>query len=129
MYHTPRIECKLLHEKILGNNLVYYNFYCNFLETDVIVYVAFWWVGAILLSVNSATVRARIACPSYACIANEGGYMTCLSSGTQKLNSPCNCCYAPKGCTIYYASGASMCTATAIGAWRDGYAISVKHGC
>jgi hypothetical protein len=33
-------------------------------------------------------VRARIVCPSYACIANEGGYMTCPSSGTQKFTPP-----------------------------------------
>jgi len=80
--------------------------------SNVVLRWWFWWAGTILLSVNPATVRA-IVCPNV-CM-DYAGYMTCPSSGIKQLNPPCNCCYAPKGCTIYHASRTPICTA--IGAW------------
>ncbi|GMP47976.1 hypothetical protein CsSME_00015494 [Camellia sinensis var. sinensis] len=34
-------------------------------------------------------------------------YMTCDSTGEERLSPPCNCCLAGKGCTIYYPDGTS----------------------
>lgn len=45
------------------------------------------------------------ACPLY-CL--EVDYMTCPSSGDKKLDPKCNCCLAPKGCTLHLSSGTSM---------------------
>ncbi|XP_017228338.1 proteinase inhibitor PSI-1.2 [Daucus carota subsp. sativus] len=35
-------------------------------------------------------------------------YMTCPSSGEEKLEPKCNCCLAPKGCTLHLSGGSSM---------------------
>ncbi|KAF3944964.1 hypothetical protein ACB098_01G122400 [Castanea mollissima] len=55
--------------------------------------------GAILLG----SVNPTNACPQY-CL--DYAYMTCPSSGSQKLDPACNCCLA-QGCTLYLADGTS----------------------
>ncbi|XP_062165216.1 proteinase inhibitor PSI-1.2-like [Alnus glutinosa] len=66
--------------------------------------------GAILLSVNPETARAKL-CPQI-CTADIA-YMTCPSSGNEHLTPPaCNCCFAGEGCTLYYADGTAICTGT-----------------
>ncbi|KAG2691265.1 hypothetical protein I3843_08G002000 [Carya illinoinensis] len=67
--------------------------------------------GAILLgSINPQIKNFMImsvkACPLY-CLDVE--YMTCPSSGEKiKLNPSCNCCLAPKNCTLHLADGTSV---------------------
>ncbi|GLT27090.1 hypothetical protein SLA2020_491290 [Shorea laevis] len=51
-----------------------------------------------------ANVQVK-ACPLY-CLDVE--YMTCNSSGEKRLNPACNCCLAPKNCTLHLADGTSM---------------------
>ncbi|GLT24980.1 hypothetical protein SLA2020_001390 [Shorea laevis] len=50
-----------------------------------------------------ANAQAKV-CPLY-CL--QAQYMTCESSGEEKLKPACNCCLAPKNCTIYLADGTS----------------------
>ncbi|KAF3944965.1 hypothetical protein CMV_028615 [Castanea mollissima] len=57
--------------------------------------------GTILLGVDPT--NAVKACPDI-CLAYA--YMTCPSSGNQKLDPACNCCFAP-GCTLYLPDGTS----------------------
>ncbi|EEF40638.1 proteinase inhibitor type-2 [Ricinus communis] len=56
--------------------------------------------GAISLQATSGK-----ACPLY-CLDVE--YMTCQSSGDEKLNPSCNCCLAPKNCTLHLSDGTSL---------------------
>ncbi|KAM3300688.1 hypothetical protein ACQJBY_041613 [Aegilops geniculata] len=49
--------------------------------------------GVVLLGTNQEGMEA-VACPQY-CL--EVDYITCPSSGSQKLPARCNCCMAPKG--------------------------------
>ncbi|GMP47861.1 hypothetical protein CsSME_00015424 [Camellia sinensis var. sinensis] len=42
------------------------------------------------------------ACPL---ICKAADYMTCDSTGEERLSAPCNCYLARKGCTIYYSYG------------------------
>ncbi|GMY29442.1 proteinase inhibitor PSI-1.2 [Fagus crenata] len=60
--------------------------------------------GAILLGMNPEEMSAK-ACPLY-CLDVE--YMTCQSSGEKKLNPKCNCCLAPKNCTLHLVDGNSV---------------------
>ncbi|KAB1213712.1 hypothetical protein CJ030_MR5G004855 [Morella rubra] len=60
--------------------------------------------GAILLGNNPEKISARV-CPRF-CLDVE--YMTCPSSGDKKLDSRCNCCLAPKNCTLHLADGTSV---------------------
>ncbi|KAJ4842058.1 hypothetical protein Tsubulata_037974 [Turnera subulata] len=34
--------------------------------------------------------------------------MTCQSSGDKKLDPHCNCCLAPKNCTLHLSGGTSV---------------------
>ncbi|GLU06735.1 hypothetical protein SLE2022_237350 [Rubroshorea leprosula] len=43
-------------------------------------------------------------CPS---ICLDAQYMTCESSGEEKLKPVCSCCLAPQNCTLYFADGTS----------------------
>ncbi|CAL4957486.1 unnamed protein product [Urochloa decumbens] len=43
-----------------------------------------------------------VVCPLY-CLQVD--YMTCPSSGSQKLPARCNCCMTPKGCTLHLSNG------------------------
>ncbi|KAI3464349.1 hypothetical protein Pfo_021012 [Paulownia fortunei] len=63
----------------------------------------------LVLGCNLQYASAKV-CPLY-CIG-EGVYMTCPSSGSQKLEPACNCCLAPSGCKLYRDDGTLMCTAT-----------------
>ncbi|KDP42393.1 hypothetical protein JCGZ_02450 [Jatropha curcas] len=58
----------------------------------------------ILYGIIAASVRAE-ACPLY-CLDVE--YMTCESSGEEKLSPRCNCCLAPKNCTLHLSDGTSI---------------------
>ncbi|KAL3503066.1 hypothetical protein ACH5RR_037515 [Cinchona calisaya] len=49
-------------------------------------------------------VKVVKACPLYCLDVN---YMTCGNSET-KLRPYCNCCLAPKGCTLHLADGTSQ---------------------
>ncbi|EMS61563.1 hypothetical protein CFC21_014134 [Triticum aestivum] len=57
--------------------------------------------GVVLLGQNQEGMEA-VACPQY-CL--EVDYITCPSSGSQKLPARCNCCMAPKGCTLHLSDG------------------------
>ncbi|KAM3711602.1 hypothetical protein ACB098_01G122100 [Castanea mollissima] len=65
--------------------------------------------SAILLVFNPEIASAKVS-PQYC--TQDAGYMTCPSSGNKQLNPPCNCCLAPKGCTVYHANGTAICTGT-----------------
>ncbi|KAK9286970.1 hypothetical protein L1049_015378 [Liquidambar formosana] len=45
------------------------------------------------------------ACP-LVCLDVE--YMTCNSSGAEKLTGGCNCCLAPKPCTLHLVGGSEV---------------------
>ncbi|KAJ8769859.1 hypothetical protein K2173_008941 [Erythroxylum novogranatense] len=60
--------------------------------------------GIASTDVGSGVVAAK-ACPLY-CL--EVDYMTCQSSGYQKLPPRCNCCLAPKNCTLHLTGGTSV---------------------
>lgn len=63
--------------------------------------------GIVLFS-DLQDTKAAIACPLY-CL--DVDYMTCPSSGDEKLTPSCNCCLAPKGCTLHLTDGTqSYCT-------------------
>ncbi|KAI5020742.1 hypothetical protein ZWY2020_045630 [Hordeum vulgare] len=61
-------------------------------------------IGVVLLGQNQEGLEA-VACPQY-CL--EVAYVTCPSSGQQKLPARCNCCMAPKGCTLHLSDGISQ---------------------
>ncbi|EFH63669.1 serine-type endopeptidase inhibitor [Arabidopsis lyrata subsp. lyrata] len=63
--------------------------------------------GAILGGVipGVTTTKTAIACPLY-CLQVE--YMTCRSSGEEKLPPKCNCCLAPKNCTLHLSDSTSI---------------------
>ncbi|KAL1324888.1 hypothetical protein HN51_035003 [Arachis hypogaea] len=46
-------------------------------------------------------------------VCYEAAYMTCPSSasGEEHLSPACNCCLAPRGCTLYNSDGSTICTA------------------
>ncbi|XP_043809024.1 proteinase inhibitor PSI-1.2 [Manihot esculenta] len=56
------------------------------------------------ISIGMSPGRA-IACPLY-CL--DVDYMTCPSSGEEKLSPSCNCCLAPKNCTLHLSDGSSL---------------------
>ncbi|KAI8551059.1 hypothetical protein RHMOL_Rhmol06G0155600 [Rhododendron molle] len=59
--------------------------------------------GVFLLAVKPEHASAKI-CPQYCRVAE---YMVC---GGEKQPAACNCCFAGKGCTIYYSGGTkSVC--------------------
>ncbi|KAF9661594.1 hypothetical protein SADUNF_Sadunf19G0085000 [Salix dunnii] len=58
-------------------------------------------LGVVLLGAFGGDLIAK-ACPQY-CL--DVDYMTCKSSGDKKLDSACNCCLAPKNCTLHLADG------------------------
>ncbi|KAJ9167188.1 hypothetical protein P3X46_021856 [Hevea brasiliensis] len=60
--------------------------------------------GTISLGIIPGSGRA-IACPLY-CL--DVDYMTCQSSGDKKLSPRCNCCLAPKNCTLHLSDGTSL---------------------
>ncbi|EYU22804.1 hypothetical protein MIMGU_mgv1a025135mg, partial [Erythranthe guttata] len=64
----------------------------------------------LVLESNAQYASAKV-CPLY-CIINQGIYMTCPSSGSQKLEPVCNCCLAKTGCKLYRDNGTLICTAT-----------------
>ncbi|KAG5601429.1 hypothetical protein H5410_032799 [Solanum commersonii] len=44
---------------------------------------------------------------------SEVAYMTCPSSGDEKITEECvNCCTANEGCKLYRADGSLICTGT-----------------
>ncbi|KAL1215256.1 hypothetical protein V5N11_017020 [Cardamine amara subsp. amara] len=63
--------------------------------------------GAILGRVipGDSTTKIVKACPLY-CLQVE--YMTCISSGDEKLPPRCNCCLAPKNCTLHLSASTSI---------------------
>ncbi|CAM0880753.1 unnamed protein product [Alopecurus aequalis] len=63
-------------------------------------------VGAVLLGQNQEGMAAEI-CPQ---ICLEVDYITCPSSGSEKLPARCSCCIsmAPKGCTLHLSDGSSQ---------------------
>ncbi|KAG6737860.1 hypothetical protein POTOM_059391 [Populus tomentosa] len=58
-------------------------------------------LGVVFLGAGGGNLIAK-ACPLY-CL--DVDYMTCESSGDKKLDSACNCCLAPKNCTLHLADG------------------------
>ncbi|XP_077214223.1 serine-type endopeptidase inhibitor [Tasmannia lanceolata] len=60
--------------------------------------------GMILLGVMPNNMEVK-ACPQY-CL--EVDYMTCKSSGAEKLPPKCNCCLASKDCTLHLTDGTVM---------------------
>ncbi|KAJ0232010.1 hypothetical protein HA466_0294840 [Hirschfeldia incana] len=67
-------------------------------------------IGGILAGVipGVTTIKTVFACPLY-CLQVQ--YMTCPSSGDEKLPPRCNCCLAPKNCTLHLSGSTSInCT-------------------
>ncbi|CAO2841913.1 unnamed protein product [Amaranthus hypochondriacus] len=66
------------------------------------LFYAYWMI--LMLGVgNVKEVDAKV-CP-FTCI-DGFDYMTCPSTGDQKLGAPCNCCLAPSaGCILHSADG------------------------
>ncbi|RVW77551.1 hypothetical protein CK203_050233 [Vitis vinifera] len=60
--------------------------------------------GVVLLGETSKSFGAK-ACPLY-CL--DVDYITCVSSGEEKLTAPCNCCLAPKQCTLHLVDGSEV---------------------
>ncbi|KAF7036106.1 hypothetical protein CFC21_046859 [Triticum aestivum] len=58
-------------------------------------------VCVMLLGKNQEGMEA-VACHQY-CL--EVDYITCPSSGSEKLPARCNCCMAGKGCTLHLSGG------------------------
>ncbi|CAO2193158.1 unnamed protein product [Urochloa humidicola] len=59
-------------------------------------------IGLVLLGQGQEGMEAAVACPQY-CL--EVDYVTCPSSGSEKLPARCNCCMAGKGCTLHLSDG------------------------
>ncbi|KAK9095877.1 hypothetical protein Sjap_021374 [Stephania japonica] len=63
-------------------------------------------LGVSMLAVNYQGSRVAVqACPQF-CL--DVSYMTCPSSGAKHLPPRCNCCMAPKGCTLHLSDGTSL---------------------
>ncbi|PKA53132.1 hypothetical protein AXF42_Ash009862 [Apostasia shenzhenica] len=56
----------------------------------------------IILQCEVEEIKGALACPLY-CL--DVKYMTCTSSGGERLPGRCNCCLAPKGCTLHLTDG------------------------
>nr|TKS06994.1 hypothetical protein D5086_0000117030 [Populus alba] len=67
-------------------------------------------LGVVFLGAGGGSLIAK-ACPLY-CL--DVDYMTCESSGDKKLNSACNCCLAPKNCTLHLADGRMIAGLTSV---------------
>ncbi|CAL5385427.1 hypothetical protein CsSME_00015419 [Camellia sinensis var. sinensis] len=59
--------------------------------------------GVFLLGEKPELANAKF-CPED---CRKADYMKCKSSGEKRLSPACNCCFAGKGCTIYYCDGTS----------------------
>ncbi|KAK9758167.1 hypothetical protein RND81_01G212100 [Saponaria officinalis] len=75
------------------------------LKTKVSVILLIFVVILTLRGSHVKEVNAKI-CPQICFDAYA--YMTCPTSGNERLNPPCNCCMAPFGCTIYYSNGSPV---------------------
>ncbi|OEL14265.1 hypothetical protein BAE44_0024717 [Dichanthelium oligosanthes] len=58
--------------------------------------------GVVLLGQEQTMGTEAVVCPLY-CLQVD--YVTCPSSGSEKLPARCNCCLAPKGCTLHLSDG------------------------
>ncbi|RLN21788.1 hypothetical protein C2845_PM07G04670 [Panicum miliaceum] len=59
-------------------------------------------IGLVLLGQGQEGMEGAVACPQY-CL--EVDYLTCPSSGAEKLSARCNSCLTPKGCTLHLSDG------------------------
>ncbi|EHA8588615.1 putative proteinase inhibitor PSI-1.2 [Cocos nucifera] len=59
--------------------------------------------GMVLFAELQSSTGGVMACPQYCLVDVE--YVTCTSSGDQKLPARCNCCNAPKDCTLHLSDG------------------------
>ncbi|XP_057977950.1 uncharacterized protein LOC131164632 [Malania oleifera] len=66
-----------------------------------VVMVLLLLCGLMLMGETSARELAE-ACPLF-CLQVD--YMTCATSGDQRLKGSCNCCLAPKNCTLHLTNG------------------------
>nr|ACG27908.1 type II proteinase inhibitor family protein [Zea mays] len=57
-------------------------------------------IGVVLLGQQG--IVGAVACPQF-CL--DVDYVTCPSSGSEKLPASCNCCMTPKGCTLHLSDG------------------------
>ncbi|CAI0396581.1 unnamed protein product [Linum tenue] len=70
-------------------------------------------IGFFLAMEGGEAARAARICPMY-CL--DVAYMTCNNSSSSSSNNStdehlrpaCNCCLAPKNCTLHLANGSSM---------------------
>ncbi|OAY64864.1 hypothetical protein ACMD2_26531 [Ananas comosus] len=60
--------------------------------------------GILLVGLFQSSAKA-VACPQY-CL--DVSYVTCTSSGKERLPARCNCCLAGKGCTLHLSDGSQM---------------------
>ncbi|KAF8025530.1 hypothetical protein BT93_F2383 [Corymbia citriodora subsp. variegata] len=51
------------------------------------------------------TLVNAVVCPL---VCLDVDYMTCPSTGDKHLSHKCNCCLAPKGCTLHLTDGTSV---------------------
>ncbi|XP_010521150.1 PREDICTED: proteinase inhibitor PSI-1.2 isoform X2 [Tarenaya hassleriana] len=63
------------------------------------------FVLGVILAVGLGSAASARACPQY-CL--DVDYVTCPFSGNEELPSRCNCCMAPKGCTLHLSDGSSI---------------------
>nr|CAB3476684.1 unnamed protein product [Digitaria exilis] len=60
-------------------------------------------IGLVLLGQGQEGIDgAVVACPQ---ICLDVDYVTCPSSGDEKLPARCNCCMTPKNCTLHLTDG------------------------
>ncbi|KAM0953925.1 putative proteinase inhibitor I20 [Dioscorea sansibarensis] len=59
--------------------------------------------GMMLFGDIQCRIIPHKVCPFYCLVGVE--YMTCESSGNEKLDPTCNCCLAPENCTLHLRNG------------------------
>lgn len=63
-----------------------------------------WHDAGLVLMAGAENMNARKICPQIC--YDDLEYMTCPSTGYQKLTPSCSCCMAPSpGCTLYFTNG------------------------
>lgn len=70
-----------------------------------------FFIGIFLLEIEVKYGNAQKMCLQVC--DNEVTYMTCPSSGDEKISDVCvNCCTAGEGCKLFRADGSLICTGT-----------------
>ncbi|KAK9758166.1 hypothetical protein RND81_01G212000 [Saponaria officinalis] len=73
-------------------------------KLGLIVLLAFGIILMNKIEIMEAQEEDKV-CPL---ICYEAKYMTCLKMGDKHLEPVCNCCLAPKGCTLHLQNGQNL---------------------